>query len=130
MTAPTAARAMPNAHQDILYYGESVLEHINEVFYSGDSTTDYKANAGEHLQQGTDSGGRCTDALDGSRDRIHGTCNLRCHRHDRADCTHDLSNKDKDRPKSSHEKCHHEDDLLYWLWQFIEKVHQALQSRY
>lgn len=85
---------------------------------------------GEHLQHGTDSGGRCTDALDGSRDRIHGTCNLRCHRHDRADCTHDLSNKDKDRSKSSHEKCHHEDDLLYWLRQLIEEVHQALQSRY
>lgn len=64
------------------------------------------------------------------RDRIHGTCNLRCHRHDRADCTHDLSNKDKDRSKSSHEKCHHEDDLLYWLRQLIEEVHQALQSRY
>ena len=37
-----------NAHQDILYYGESVLEHIDEVFHSGDSTTDHKTNAGEY----------------------------------------------------------------------------------
>ena len=78
-----------------------------KFFYSGDSTTDYKANAGEHLQHGTDSGGRCTDSLDGSRDCIHGTCNLRCHRHDRPDGAHDLSDKDKNRTKCCYEQCNH-----------------------